>query len=188
MIIIREPITNKQQMYDLLCANELGNHFSRLLAPDWLKSEFYNRLNYDYSIRYGLELGGPWKYHILSSEVVSECISNEYKCPMKEIWVTSMPKDVKHTINGELQRAECGLELHYSIQPTVMREALKIPIDVKGLTAKYVLEHYCNPKSYDMLMELLDLYPDHVIEFTVFNKDVGVMPGHNTIVWEVRRY
>jgi hypothetical protein len=186
---MNEPITNKQQMYDLLCADKLGNHFSRLLFPDWYLSAYSAGFPYYvYSIRYGLALGGPWKYNIDKMSVISEAIYNEYNCPTKKIWVTSMPPTAKHILNGEIQRNEHGLDLIYGIKPVVMREALQTPLYVTGLKTKIVLEQYCNPKSYDMIMELLDNYPDHVIEFTVFDKDVGVMLGHNTIIWEVRKY
>jgi len=37
-------------------------------------------------------------------------------------------------------------------------------------------------------MELLDLYPDHVIEFSAAEVFVGDRPGRNAVVWEVRKY
>lgn len=100
-------------------------------------------------------------------------------------------QDALVTIQGELQRTHAGLYLLYSQAPMRMREALATdPHHVFGLTADHLLRRYCDPSSFDDLMELLDDYPDHVIEFTTCRCPVGslVERGRNTIIWEVRLF
>ncbi len=69
-----------------------------------------------------------------------------------------------------------------------MRPAMKNPDIATGLKAKIVLEQYLNPSDYDCIMELLDIYQDHIIEFSIFEKFVGNISHRNTIIWEVRNY
>ena len=45
-----------------------------------------------------------------------------------------------------------------------------------------------NENSYDDLMELVELYPEHVIEFSATEGEVGLIRGRNHVVWEVRLY
>lgn len=111
-------------------------------------------------------------------------------------------QDVLVAIQGELMRdpgrhwprgGEFGLHLFYSTAPVRMREALRDTENVKHawrLEAQLLLQKHLDPSSYDLIMELLDLYPDHIIEFTCCKRPVGSMAnrGRNTIVWEVRKY
>jgi hypothetical protein len=95
-------------------------------------------------------------------------------------------------IQGELMISDTGLYLFYSSVPMRMREALRSGNvqHVWNLQAQSLLRHHLDPSSYDDLMELLDDYPDHIIEFTCCKQAVGSMAdrGRNTIVWEVRQY
>ena len=56
------------------------------------------------------------------------------------------------------------------------------------LETKVLLDRYLDPSSRDDLDALLELYPDATIELTAFDIDTGVIPGRNTIFWEVRDY
>lgn len=109
-------------------------------------------------------------------------------------------QDVLVAIQGELLRdagrywprnGEFGLHLTYSTLPMRMREAMRAdPPRAWRLEAKMLLQQHLDPYSYDEIMELLDLYPGHIIEFTCCKRPVGSMAnrGRNTIVWEVRKY
>ena len=68
------------------------------------------------------------------------------------------------------------------------REAMKRAVDYRNLSARTVLRHYLSPASYDDVQEVLELYPEHVIEFSTYAKNLGNRPGRNTIIWEVRKY
>lgn len=99
-------------------------------------------------------------------------------------------------IQGELmaydpQRPEQGMHLFYNDVQMRMREAMRAkPKVATGWRAKALLELHCDPSSFDCLMEILELYPDHVIEFTCLKQAIGSMSsvGRNTIVREVRKF
>jgi hypothetical protein len=44
------------------------------------------------------------------------------------------------------------------------------------------------PSSYADLEVLLERYPDHVFEISVWASCLGDTPGRNAIIWEIRRY
>lgn len=98
----------------------------------------------------------------------------------------------KHvTFQGEIYRSIRGLELRYSMVNLPMRDALKDhPQHAHGLLPLLLLKQFCCPSGYDCIMELLDVYPDHVIEFTCFDTPCGALAdrGWSTIIWEVRSY
>jgi len=57
-----------------------------------------------------------------------------------------------------------------------------------GLAVKALLDQYLDPSSREDIDALLDLYPDATIEFASYKCDVGIIPGRNTLIWEVRDY
>jgi hypothetical protein len=143
--------------------------------------------NDTYSIRFGVDLGSPWVYNLLWYHVIPVIGSNKF-CNPKIVSIVKVPK-VKQIFQGELTRNQYGLYLYASEYPDVMRVALeKAGREYTNLAAKFMLEKYVDASSYDWLMELLEEYPDHVIEFTVFDNDVGIIPHRNTVIWEVRYY
>ncbi len=82
-----------------------------------------------------------------------------------------------------------GYCLFSSTDKLPMRKALAASgTQYRGLQALGRLKHYCNTRGYEMLMELLDLYPEAVIEFGAYGHKLGVLPHNNVITWEVREY
>lgn len=57
-----------------------------------------------------------------------------------------------------------------------------------GLRADFLLRSRMTPSSYADWRELLERYPGHVLEVSVWESCLGDIPGRNAIVWEVRRY
>ena len=47
---------------------------------------------------------------------------------------------------------------------------------------RLIMGHY-----WDQILEWLDLFPDHIIEFSLFNKPVGIKKSP-LVIWEIRRY
>lgn len=94
------------------------------------------------------------------------------------------------TIQGEVVESTEHLSLYYCHDKTTMRKALASPNakHAQGLTAKLLLQHYLSPSSHEDVKELLDLFPDHVIEFSAYSRNLGSCKGRNTIIWEVRKY
>jgi hypothetical protein len=92
-------------------------------------------------------------------------------------------------IQGEAQRSERGIDLHYSFTQKPMKLALAAaPRSASGLYAKMLLDHFLWPTSRDDLDALWDLYPDAVIEFSTYSIAIGDQPHRNTLIWEVRDY
>jgi hypothetical protein len=58
----------------------------------------------------------------------------------------------------------------------------------EGSAARGLLRAVLNPNSYDDLMEMIGVYPNHVVEMSVLDCCFGTVPGRNAVVWEVRRY
>ncbi len=52
---------------------------------------------------------------------------------------------------------------------------------------KQTLLHHGGQQAWDDLEALLDKYPDHTVEFTVFDRPVGQLK-RQTVIWEVRNY
>lgn len=57
-----------------------------------------------------------------------------------------------------------------------------------NLAARQILHDYLEPVDHDELFILLEDYPDHVVEFTAYERPLGICPGHHMIIWEVRQY
>jgi hypothetical protein len=69
-----------------------------------------------------------------------------------------------------------------------MRDILPLASRYQGLMAKQLLKRHLWPASYDDLMELLDLFPEHVVEFSAYSRACGWAKQRNTLIWECRRY
>lgn len=91
-------------------------------------------------------------------------------------------------IQGEVMLSPNGMDLRYSTEKLLMRQALaKSQKHVSGLVAQQTLLAFLDPTSYDNLQRLFDDFPDAIIEFSTYSKPVGVLQN-NTVIWEVRNY
>lgn len=166
-------IATKPQMYDMLERGQFGNQPRTNIQLHGYTGAVCVRT---------LRPGGPFKI----CDTLSEAI--KYGVSLRERFNLSELMDGV-TIQGELQRLPGGLYLRYTTKDLPMRVAWKHhEAHAHGLTAHALLQTHCDPSSYDCLMELLDTYDDAVVEFSAHNRDVGVIPRRNTIVWEVRHY
>lgn len=124
----------------------------------------------------------------------SECVARWIDQPDRRGWYASqmVPPDVERTLRlqGEVCRSEEGLALYYSTVAKPMRVALTEKAEqVYGTLALLHLRRALCPHSLEWLMELLDRYPDHVVEFSSYDKPWGTLyPLYNTLTWEVRAY
>jgi hypothetical protein len=79
--------------------------------------------------------------------------------------------------------------LHYSRARVQMRDALgAAPEEASGLRADLLLREAMSPASHDDWRLLLERYPGHVLEVSVYERCLGDCPGRNALVWEVRKY
>jgi len=98
--------------------------------------------------------------------------------------------DTNRIVQGELYTTVRGWEFWYSFKQgplgTVTRSsALKLMF---GFQVQLYLQQIMYPLSYENLQELINQYPNAIIELSIFNQAVGDTPGNNTIFWEVREY
>lgn len=91
-------------------------------------------------------------------------------------------------VQGEIASTTEHLEFRYSTARTNMRAGMQSANHMKGVMVTAYLRAVMTTASYEQLHQLLDHYPDSVIEFSVYEHCLGVQPGHNWIVWEVRNY
>jgi len=174
-------INTKTKMYKYLYNNLFGN-----------TSKIYKKIfdipdNKFVSMRYN-QTGNMKKCNpkITKKEILKLSKSN---ISFSDITVFERPENKANCVlNAEKTRNYYGLELTYKIGNMWMRPALKNFDRAIGLKAKIILEQYLNFSDYDCVMDLLDLYPDHIIEFTVFDSCIGNISNRNTIIWEVRKY
>lgn len=99
-----------------------------------------------------------------------------------------VPED-KRTLQGHVYRTHRGLDLEYSLKPGTVRDVMQSGFErAWGVKAKVILETYMCPSSFADLEAIFELYDGHVVEFTCFSVNVGLIPGRNTVIWEVRDY
>jgi len=108
---------------------------------------------------------------------------------LETFYVSEMAPTKDTLIQGEVALSSKGLLVTYSSIALPMRDALaKQSNYVHGIFARCLLDTYLCPNSQDWLRELLDRYPDHVIEFSTYSSYWGTLPNFNTVFWEVRMY
>ena len=80
--------------------------------------------------------------------------------------------------------------LHYSRERSHMREALRHAPEpaARGLRARLLLREVMTPASLEDWEILVERYPGHVLEISVYDRCLGDLPGRNALVWEVRKY
>lgn len=182
-----EAVLSKRGFYDRWRAMEFGN---RVHSWDTIAEVNASGLPGPFAIRYRTP-GSPWcQYHIEKEklqEVADKFIALGANPALMEF--SPMHKENRLVLQGEVQRDHRGLCLLFSTAKAPMRVALsKAGQSVFGYTATQVLSSVMDAASYMDLRELLDSYPDHVIEFSTYSVNVGIIPGRNTVIWEVRKY
>ena len=184
-------ITSKRQFFELWEAGCLGNR-TRLWRDPQRAFDDATRLGIKTvgfrEIRSGRAGAGSWEKTDLCNfwEVVQRWIQAGRNFIMDD----GAP-DQFRTIQGEICRTYRGLEGFISIGTKLpMRQDMAAGnmVAYTGLTVLQLLTRYMDPSSRDDVDAIFELYPDAAIEFTCFSVNAGVVPGRNTIFWEVRDY
>lgn len=192
---MNEPITTKARMMALFLAGRFGNvnpHWTDLHS--WLGSDcgYRNPRCRRWGVRHMTIPGFPGtKLNVPREDVVSlvrgPFASRDYAIsPMigqfgrRVLWEGDVCRDP----HGP------GLVACGNVNPAdgSWREHMKHPREWTGSAASVLLRHVLNENSYDDLLELLDDYPDHVVELSALDGCYGSVPHRNAVVWEVRRY
>lgn len=190
---VRRPVKTKQDFVKRYAQGEFGNCSPTFNTRDeftdyylqWDSAEDAHRSGVLMHLRNRVA-GGKTYYDCSPAEIFRYWTLEDNPSQ----WYCSMMAPTPLTvIQGEVERTHRGLSLFYSLQKKPMREALKIDgKQVYGILARVILEAMMPLKDYCWLMYLLDAYPDHVVEFSTYDKEFGTVPGYKTCYWEVRKY
>jgi hypothetical protein len=161
--------------------------------------EFGNRTN-TWHDRVAFESGANQmgSYHLRNRVAAGATYYDQSYSAVRGLWLRmSDPQDwycsemaptATTVLQGEVMQSNRGLYLLYSTLPMPMRPALATrSAEVYGIIATSLLRTTLDPGDYDWLMELLDTYEDHVVEFSHYRVHCGVLQ-RRMIVWEVRSY
>lgn len=182
---MRDAVLTKSDFYRRFYAGEFGNH-----GPMWRNLHEWRAARYfaPVAIR-TLVRGGRCDYLIPHNEVESRYAEFLEVYSPEQLNISAQVPEKDKLLQGEVTVTEGGLSLFWSRDLEPMRIALaKDGRHSRGLAAKHLLESALNPVSMDWLNHLFAEYPGHVVEFTALRYNWGVLPGYNTVFWEVRLY
>lgn len=171
--------TSKTQFFEGARRLAYGNCLRTWTAQQFLDERPAGR----FSLRSLLVGSVRTRFHMTSAETV------EYLRTLDDpgqYLVNECPPDELLLWQGNIERTTAGLLMEgSSVRNISHRQATGAGfVSIQGLAATLCLQTWCWPKSYLMLDELLAL--DAVVEIGIYACQLGRIPGHNTIVWEVR--
>lgn len=187
----------KQHNYRLWQGGEFGNKLRAWrTVNEWRDSGFAGLV----MLRTLLSVGGsgPARHNLRPDEV--DDVVQEWSglnIPTDAIMVNEVAPDESVVLQGEYRNDIVSYGtgdstwacFYYSRVVKHMREALAEQSEVVvGLQADQMLRREMTPSSYEDWRLLLDKYPGHVLEVSIYGRCLGDIPGRNTLVWEVRRY
>lgn len=125
--------------------------------------------------------GGPCYYNVPLQEI--------NKSDFENISNISESLDDSYLIFQGNVRKGFLIELEYSTLKEKFRPALAKEFKTaQGTIAIEMMRHWMDQKSFEWTMFLINEYEDSVVEFSTYGKEVGIIPGMNTVYWEVRGY
>lgn len=185
------PITTKAEFYRLWHRGSLGNKLRTWAHPDHVPASYTGSL----MLRPMNSPGGSASIVELPVKKALDFWRWSIERGLTKRFANECAPDSEAVFQGEVMRDVGRLYLlgHYrEYKPGAklmrMRDALKQAKEYRGLAAEFMLRKVSVPASRDDVLELLDLYPDHVIEFTAYRRCVGNCQQRNVIIWEVRKY
>lgn len=182
-------VDSKRKSVELQRTGGFGNNLHVWLnADDYLNSGYTGLI----ALRYMGPHGGMWlKYDIPMDEVLSVFDSwcSEGADPRLITFNEAAPCK-KVIVQGEYWNGGKPVDYFFHSRELVhMRDALKIsPKHSIGLVSRVIIKHAMTPSSWEDWNVLIDQYPNHVLEVSIYNCCLGTIPGRNSIVWEIRRY
>jgi len=181
-----KPVTNKLDGMRRWHAGEFGNKLRT-----WPYVEYFRRniCCPEAGLRYSDPRGGGacFEAHIPHYAVHDRIVAWEFMGRnLDNIMVCEEAPDHRLVVNGEYHDV---YGFHFSRVKKPMRAALKEGGRCASVPrARLMLRQAMTPSSWTDFEELTETYPEHVIELSVYECMLGVLPGRNTIIWEVRNY
>lgn len=179
----KPTVDSKREFYERSERLEFGNRLPMWRDPLLALQEWDG----EFGLR-STDPAGRCLYHVPWSELEETFASY----PKGECVISVMTKDEWRVFQGEViwgYPADPVVSLHYSLAACPMRPALRDHGQhARGVRALELMRHFMSPSSYEDLQALREHYPDAVVEFSTFEFSLGVIPGRNTVIWEVRNY
>jgi hypothetical protein len=189
-----DSILTKRKNYELCQAGAYGN---RILQ--WNSIEEWRASGYDKPVAMRVALqagGGPKAFHVPPNVVDVQVLKWEIAgIPRECVRLSEMVDGLRllqgHYFNdvyvqdGETRWGYFRFTMRTGAMPLAMAKEER---SVYGLRADLLIRNAMTPSSYEDWKVLLDRYPGHVLEFSVWESCLGDTPGRNAVVWEVRRY
>jgi hypothetical protein len=174
-------VTNKALMYQMLRSGRFGN-----TARIWPTLADLQRSGYQglVSLRRQRRDSPTRQYHVPAAEVPKYLDQYGHH----GITLTECPPEDR-VIQGEVCEVPGhGWCLTYTFTGGPMRFALeKDAHTVSGLCARKLLRATLDPSGYEWIEQLLEDFPEHVVEFSQFPVPLGTLK-QRLLVWEVRSY
>lgn len=179
-------VPDKATFYRMQEEGRFGNRLRHWQTVEAMEADNYQGL---VSIRYRQPASPFCLYDVPAAKVRERMAMLQQMRANPELFVFNEAAPDHHLLlQGEVMRSEQYLTLFYSIAPLRMRAALERGRQATGLVAVDLLRGNLSPASLDDMQELFDRFDGHVIEFSTYAVDLGIMPNRNTIFWEVRAY
>lgn len=184
----RLPVLCKKDFVRRYAQGEFGN-----ASPTWDSWGHWVEAGYPcwpgpYHIRSRIKGGDTW-YNVWGTALGITWRMACEQVGRQNLYISAMAPTELTVLQGEVQEGLWGWDLTYSRVKLPMREALAVDMQcLRGLAVRLLLRGAMNDLSYYWLQQLLQWYPDHVVEFSVYGKCWGTLAGYNTVFWEVRRY
>jgi len=194
-------IADKKQMYSMLRAGLFGNSWWEWDVEDFvlykdvgdlMRKQGHNLTTPMWAVRSGIP-GGPFLQRLDFHDAYHEGERIRRKYGIARISPLDDFMGVQRVAQGYFQRDPFGGPgLYFNEFGTsgTMRDGEKErSVHHYATKASVILRHYLRDE-YDDLVDLLDRFPDSVVEFTTYNKPVGLHSdlGKRTVIWEVRHY
>ena len=180
-------IPDKETSYALYDAGKFGNRLRGWQNYAALcRSEYYGQLTMRYAAA-----DSKWCAYKVARKDVSDLMVKwrDEGANMTKIRFNESAPDDHLLIQGEIQEhSRNKYMLSYSTNKVTMREAMKHPKSTLGGNAIQVLQEHMALESMRNLRRLFATYPMAVVEFSVYDHNLGDVPDNNTVFWEVRNY
>lgn len=186
------PVTTKRKNYELWTSGAYGN---RLLSwhsvEDWRRGGFAGKV----ALRMlGFTGEGYCTYNLRPEDVELE-YCKWLRCGVlsDDIVVCEMAPDHRLVVVGEYHHDPLPDGSYRHFFHSRVRKSMRIALReggqiASGLVATAILRQAMTDRSWDDFGELVERYPGHVVEVSVYDHCLGDLPGRNALVWEVRRY
>lgn len=179
-------LSRKADYYALWHAGRLGNKLRSWASPREIPSHYRGGVMIRDSVP------GWGSAHVVPRSQVPQEIR---RLQGRRLHFNEAAPDAQAILQGEILREPGGIYLFAAERRREdvgkllrMRDVLPFAKHYRGLAALHLLRRHLHPSCVEDLEILLDLFEDHVVEFSAYSRHLGDWPSRNAIIWEVRRY